>query len=92
MAYGLRHDILYVSFGTLICLSACKGLIAGLQYYPLLGQGQRFPINDPNLLPHMSPRPGECTLHTLKAAPEPGGRYSASVPSACHICSVGLGG
>ncbi|DBB12359.1 TPA: hypothetical protein ACH3X3_006443 [Trebouxia sp. C0006] len=35
---------------------------SGLQYYPLLGRGQRFPINDPNLLPHMSPRPEDDTL------------------------------
>ncbi len=39
----------------------------------------------------MSPRPGECTLHTLKALLEPCGRYSASVPSVCHICYVDLG-
>ena len=31
---------------------------SGLDYYPLLGQGQRFPINDPNMLPRMTPRPG----------------------------------
>ncbi|KAL0018550.1 hypothetical protein WJX77_000356 [Trebouxia sp. C0004] len=35
---------------------------SGLQYYPLLGRGQRFPINDPNLLPHMSPRPEDDSL------------------------------
>lgn len=31
----------------------------GLDYYPLLGKGERFPINDPNLKPQMSPRPDE---------------------------------
>lgn len=36
--------------------SACG--CSGLDYYPLLGQGQRFPINDPNMLPRMTPRPG----------------------------------
>ncbi|KAL3145457.1 hypothetical protein ABBQ32_003285 [Trebouxia sp. C0010 RCD-2024] len=30
---------------------------SGLDYYPLLGQGQRFPVNDPNMLPRMTPRP-----------------------------------
>ena len=34
-------------------------LTAGLRYYPLLGHGQRFPVNDPDLLPNMSPRPGQ---------------------------------
>jgi D-ribulokinase len=28
-----------------------------LDYYPLLKVGDRFPINDPNLLPRLSPRP-----------------------------------
>ena len=29
----------------------------GLDYYPLLKPGERFPINDPSLLPHLTPRP-----------------------------------
>ena len=29
----------------------------GLDYYPLLGKGERFPINDPELVPRLSPRP-----------------------------------
>ncbi len=28
-----------------------------LEYYPLLKEGERFPINDPNLLPKLEPRP-----------------------------------
>ena len=28
-----------------------------LEYYPLLQPGDRFPINDPNLAPQLSPRP-----------------------------------
>ncbi|WP_414575987.1 FGGY-family carbohydrate kinase [Anabaena sp. CCY 9402-a] len=28
-----------------------------LDYYPLLKAGERFPINDPNLLPRLTPRP-----------------------------------
>ena len=30
---------------------------SGLDYYPLLEAGERFPINDPNLLPKLEPRP-----------------------------------
>jgi len=29
----------------------------GLDYYPLAGPGERFPINDPNLPPRLHPRP-----------------------------------
>jgi len=29
----------------------------GLDYYPLIKPGERFPINDPQLPPRMSPRP-----------------------------------
>ena len=30
-----------------------------LEYYPLLEPGDRFPINDPNLLPQLEPRPDD---------------------------------
>ncbi|MGD1716826.1 FGGY-family carbohydrate kinase [Dapis sp. BLCC M172] len=30
---------------------------SGLDYYPLLEKGDRFPINDPELLPRLTPRP-----------------------------------
>jgi D-ribulokinase len=30
---------------------------SGLDYYPLNGPGERFPINDPGLLPRLEPRP-----------------------------------
>ncbi|MEO1558603.1 MAG: FGGY-family carbohydrate kinase [Cyanobacteria bacterium J06632_19] len=30
---------------------------SGLDYYPLLKPGERFPINDPNLSPNLEPRP-----------------------------------
>lgn len=30
---------------------------SGLDYYPLPAPGERFPVNDPNLLPRMEPRP-----------------------------------
>ncbi|MBW9261157.1 MAG: FGGY-family carbohydrate kinase [Candidatus Thiodiazotropha sp. (ex. Lucinisca nassula)] len=29
----------------------------GLDYYPLISAGERFPINDPDLVPRLSPRP-----------------------------------
>lgn len=32
-------------------------LNSNLNYYPLLKKGERFPINDPNLLPNLEPRP-----------------------------------
>ena len=31
----------------------------GLDYYPLLCAGERFPVNDPTLAPRLSPRPGD---------------------------------
>lgn len=30
---------------------------SGLDYYPLPGKGERFPVNDPELLPRLEPRP-----------------------------------
>ena len=30
---------------------------SGLDYYPLSGPGERFPVNDPGLAPRLSPRP-----------------------------------
>lgn len=38
------------------------GVPSGLDYYPLLRAGERFPINDPDLPPGMSPRPRSDTL------------------------------
>ncbi len=32
---------------------------SGLDYYPLLRTGDRFPINDPDLLPRLEPRPDD---------------------------------
>ncbi|ODB94705.1 carbohydrate kinase [Candidatus Thiodiazotropha endoloripes] len=31
--------------------------LTGLNYYPLVSAGERFPINDPDLAPRLSPRP-----------------------------------
>jgi D-ribulokinase len=40
---------------------------SGLNYYPLLRRGERFPINDPNLAPQLEPRPDNSVefLHGL---------------------------
>jgi len=40
---------------------------SGLDYYPLPGRGERFPINDPDLAPRLDPRPADDTrfLHGL---------------------------
>jgi D-ribulokinase len=40
-----------------------------LDYYPLLNPGERFPINDPNLAPRLTPRPDRSAdfLHGLLA-------------------------
>ncbi len=35
---------------------------SNLDYYPLLAKGERFPINDPNFLPRLSPRPDDPLL------------------------------
>lgn len=32
-------------------------IISPLQYYPLLEPGDRFPVNDPDLIPQLAPRP-----------------------------------
>ncbi len=34
----------------------------GLHYYPLIRPGERFPINDPDLAPRLTPRPGDSSL------------------------------
>ena len=33
--------------------------LTGLEYYPLPGTGERFPINDPNMQPILEPLPGD---------------------------------
>jgi sugar (pentulose or hexulose) kinase len=35
---------------------------SGLNYYPLLKPGERFPVNDPTFLPQISPRPDDPVL------------------------------
>jgi hypothetical protein len=34
----------------------------GLDYYPLVAPGERFPVNDPTLAPRLTPRPVDDTL------------------------------
>ena len=34
-------------------------LLTGLEYYPLPGMGERFPINDPDMQPILEPLPGD---------------------------------
>lgn len=45
-------------------------LSSPLQYYPLLQPGDRFPVNDPHLLPQLEPRPDSSLefLHGLLAS------------------------
>jgi sugar (pentulose or hexulose) kinase len=31
----------------------------GLHYYPLVNEGERFPVNDPQMLPQLTPRPDD---------------------------------
>jgi D-ribulokinase len=52
----LRH---YFSDAELVTLSQEINLdrSGDLDYYPLLSPGERFPINDPNLAPRLTPRP-----------------------------------
>ncbi len=59
----LRH---YFSDDQLKTLSAQIDPAAdsGLDYYPLLTTGERFPINDPNLAPRLTPRP-QSDVHFL---------------------------
>ena len=35
---------------------------SGLDYYPLAGPGERFPVNDPALAPRLTPRPADDVL------------------------------
>lgn len=36
--------------------------LSGLEYYPLTGKGERFPVNDPEFKPKLSPRPDSDVL------------------------------
>lgn len=54
----LRH---YFDAAELAALSAQidPATESGLDYYPLVDPGERFPINDPDLPPRLAPRPAE---------------------------------
>ena len=62
----LRH---YFTESELVTLSQQinPSIISNLDYYPLIKPGDRFPINDPQLLPRMTPRPASAVefLHGL---------------------------
>ena len=51
----------FFTAGDIVRLSALMDakVATGLDYYPLPKTGERFPINDPDLLPRMTPRPAE---------------------------------
>lgn len=45
---------------------------SGLDYYPLVNPGERFPVNDPALQPRLEPRPEDDALF-LQGGPGVGG-------------------
>ena len=51
----------FFTAGDIVRLSALMDakVATGLDYYPLPKTGERFPINDPDLQPRMTPRPAE---------------------------------
>ena len=54
----------YFTVDDLVRLSAQidPGISSGLDYYPLIHPGERFPINDPDYPPRLSPRPDDPAL------------------------------
>ncbi len=72
---------------------------SGLDYYPLLSPGERFPINDPDLPPRLSPRPADerlffqAILEGLTAIEAAGYRrlHELGAPMPKRIISIGGG-
>ena len=65
---------------------------SGLDYYPLIKPGERFPVNDPNLEPRLTPRPGRhCheNLTTVVGLPA-SSSYANNVLNLLSSCSVPL--
>ena len=62
----LRHFFSVEALNTL-CARIDPGVASPLDYYPLLGPGERFPINDPGFAPRLAPRPADdaAFLHGL---------------------------
>ncbi|MEM9969650.1 MAG: FGGY-family carbohydrate kinase [Pseudomonadota bacterium] len=62
------------------------GQNSGLDYYPLLRPGERFPINDPDLAPRLTPRPDDDAvfLHGLMEG-------IATVEDLCYRAMVARG-
>ncbi len=71
----------------------------GLDYYPLVGPGERFPVNDPGLVPRVQPRPDDDVeflqglLEGIAAIEQSGYQklVSTGAPVATSIRSVGGG-
>jgi D-ribulokinase len=71
----------------------------GLDYYPLLRPGERFPINDPHHAPRLEPRPADDAvffqgvLEGIAAVEELGYRRLAilGAPQLCSVRTVGGG-
>lgn len=71
----------------------------GLDYYPLLRPGERFPINDPNYAPRLEPRPADAAvffqgvLEGIAAIEELGYRQLAALgaPQLRSVRTVGGG-
>lgn len=47
---------------------------SGLDYYPLVAPGERFPVNDPALAPRLTPRPADDALFLQGACGQGRGR------------------
>jgi Sugar (pentulose and hexulose) kinases len=71
----------------------------GLDYYPLLGPGERFPVNDPALPPRLEPRPADnatffqALLEGIAAVEDQGYRRleALGAPALRSVRSVGGG-
>ena len=70
-----------------------------LHYYPLLKPGERFPVNDPTLLPQLSPRPADPVaflhglLESMARIETQGYQYlqDLGAPSLTHVYTAGGG-
>ncbi len=71
----------------------------GLDYYPLLSKGERFPVQDPDLAPRLTPRPAsdavffQAILESLAGIEQRGYRLLAELgaPYPARVLSVGGG-
>jgi sugar (pentulose or hexulose) kinase len=56
-----------------------------LDYYPLVGPGERFPVNDPGMQPRLEPRPEDDALFLQ-------GATQASIHTLAAACALNCGG